>query len=132
MMLTDNHAADLHSAQEPLHERRRAQGGELRRKWDDDHVVEAELIEQPAFLIERAEVRWAVIRVEYAARMGFERDQYAGGAGGAGSGDQWLQQRLVAAVDAVEGADCHVARSECACRREAEGNGRHAVKTARG
>src|SRR5438876_3719388 len=132
MILADNHTADFHSTERPLHEGGGTGRGDLRREANHDHVAEAHLVEQPGLFIEGGEIRRAVIRVEHAARMWLEGDEHAGGTGRAGTGDERLQQRLVATVNAVEGADRRVARSECAGRGKAEGDRRHAEKTARG
>src|SRR5207253_10235362 len=132
VVLADDHATEFHSTQQPLHERRRAQGGDLRRERDDDDMVEAELIQQPGLFLEGGEVWRAMIGVDHAARMGLEGDQHAGGAGRPGTGDERLQQGLVAAVNAIKAADRRVARPEHAGARKAEGDRRHLVNTARG
>src|ERR1700674_853037 len=132
VVLADDDPTQFDAAQEPLHERRGAQGGDLPREGDHDHVVQAELIQQPGLLLERREEWRAMIRVDHAPRMGLERDQHAGGTGRARTGDEWLQQSMVAAVDAVKAADRRMARPERAGGGKAEGDRRHPMKTARG
>src|SRR2546429_875522 len=124
--------ADFHSTEQPLHEGGGTERGDLRREGNHDHVVETELVEQPGFFVEGGEIRRTVIRVEHAPRMWLEGDQHAGGTGLAGAADQRLQQSLMAAVNAIEGADRGVARGESARGGEGEGGGRHNRKTARG
>src|ERR1700694_2425982 len=132
VVLADDDTTDFDATQEPLHERCRAQGGDLRRERDHDDVVEAELIQQPGLLLESREKWRAMVRVDHAPRMRLERDQHTGGTGGVGAGDERLQQGLVAAVDAVEAADRRMAWPERAGSGKAEANRRHPVKTARG
>src|SRR5256885_9658333 len=81
VILTDDHAADFHSTEQPLHEGGGTERGDLRRKGNHDHVVETELVEQPGFFVEGGEIRRAVIRVEHAPRMWLEGGQDAGGTG---------------------------------------------------
>src|SRR2546430_6561980 len=74
----------------------------------------------------------AGVRLGPAVGVWREGDRPAGGAGLAGTADERLQQSLMATVNAVEGADRGVDRSEGAWRRKAEGDRCHAEKTARG
>ena len=132
VILADDHTANFHSTEQALHEGGGTERGDLRREGNHDHVVKAQLVEQPRLFIEGGEVRRAVIRIEHAARMWLESDQHAGGTGLAGTADERLQQSLMATVNAVKGADRGVAWSEGAWRRKAEGDRCHAEKTARG
>src|SRR3981081_2751737 len=94
MRLANDDLVDLDSAQDPLHERRRAQGGDLRREWDHDQVVEAELVEYPGLFIEGGEIRGAMIRVQHASRMRLVGDEHADGSRLASARNHGLEQRL--------------------------------------
>ena len=95
-------------------------------------MVEAELIEQPGFLLERREVRGAIFRVQHASRMRLVGDHHAGGARLTSAGNQGLEQRLVPAMHTVEGAHGQMTGSQEPRWWEAEADLRHEGKTARG
>ena len=132
MVLADDEPAELHPAQQPLHERRRAQGGQLRREGDHHQVVQAELFQEPGLFIEGGEIGRAMVRVEHAPRVRFEGHQDTGGARLLGPGDQGLQQRQVTPMDAIEGPHGGVGRPQQPRCGEAETDRGHEEKTARG
>jgi len=67
--------------------------------------VEAELADQPDFLGQRGQPELRVVGLEVVARMRLEHDHAASGLRGLGLVQRLCQQRLVAAMDAVEIAD---------------------------
>ena len=132
VFFADDETAQLHPAQQPLHEGRRTQGGELRGEGKNHQVVQADLSQQPGFFVEGGQVRGAMIRIEHTPRVRLERHEDAGGARGLRVGDQRPQQRQVTAMDTVEGTHGGVCGAEEAWCWKAEADRRHDGKTARG
>ena len=88
-----------------IDERVRRERGELARERLDDHGVGAGLGEQLDAAVERAHGRRRALRREQRGRVRIERQRDRPGAAGAASSRGATDQRLVAAMDAIEVAD---------------------------